>query len=132
MPGPVATTKAARAAQVARDRAAAARLTSAYLDTWARIKGDLATLTGQMQAAKDDTGRVPVSWLYREQRLQRLQSQVAQQVGQYARYAHTTVSAEIRDAAHDGARDAQTALQSTVPLGIAYNFATLPVGAVNA
>ena len=131
MPGPVTATRAARAAQVARDQDAAKRLTSAYLDTWSRIKGDLATLQSEIATAQASGTKVPVSWLYQENRLTRLQQQVARQVGMYAQYAHQTVKGEILTAAHQGASDAADALNGTIPVGISYSFNQLPTAAIN-
>src|SRR5690348_3564480 len=106
MPGPVGIARAARIEQIARDKNAADRLTRAYYDTWLRIKAELLNLTSLI----DDTEKVPVSWLYREQRLAKMQAQVAAKIWQYATFAHDTVRQEVAQAARDGARAALDAL----------------------
>ena len=131
MPGPITATRAARQQQVARDQDAAKRLTSAYLDTWARIKSDLAALQNEIASAQASGTQVPVSWLYREGRLQKLGAQVARDVDYYAQYAHASVQQEILTAAHQGAADAVDALNSTIPVGISYSFNRLPTAAIN-
>jgi SPP1 gp7 family putative phage head morphogenesis protein len=131
MPGPVTVSRAARAAQVERDRAVADRLTRTYLGVWQRIRADLDRLLAKMQESRDATGRVPVSWLYQEARLRQLQQQVAQHVSQYAQQAHQQVQGEVRSAIADGMADAHAALSATVPAGLTYSFSMLPAETID-
>ena len=113
-----------------RDRAASNVLTRRYGELWKRIRREIETLTRRYYDALAAGEATSPSWVYRLDRLQRLQRQVETEIRAFARFADTRIQVEqwsAVDAAQRHAHDlTRIALgRAARPLGFDTEIATV-------
>ena len=86
------------------ERQAASDMVNAYGQAWTRLKGQLDTLTQQIEEARAAGVDVSQSWLLRQERYKALLAQTQYEIGQYARYADSSIRSQ-QSAAIQAAQD---------------------------
>lgn len=108
-----------RAALVARDAAAAARIVEAYGQVYARLSRDIATLAARIAAAQAAGEPLGVSWAYQQARLINLRQTIAIEVRQFAAVVADEVlasqSTNVRLAVAEARSLAVLAVEETTP-----------------
>lgn len=82
------------------ERKAASAMVRAYAITWHEIQKELLTLTTKLTNARAAGAVIPSSWVYREQRLQRIQLVIESQMERYSRFASKVVTQTQLEASH--------------------------------
>lgn len=115
-----------RAEALKGERQAASQVVRAYGRAYTDINHEIERLRGLIQAARD-AGREPsAAMLYREGRLQVLQSQVLERIGTFGGEADIIIGGAIDRATEQGARHAGQLLQVALPEGVAISPASVP------
>ncbi len=116
-----------------REAALERALKTAYGAIWARLTGDLDTLLAKVEAARAQGQLITSAWLYQEQRLLELVSQVESQMGLFADGTDLQIAA-AQHAAALAAADHTTALMAAgigAPVGVGLTFNRLPIEAID-
>lgn len=110
-----------RAALLARDQAIANQISANYQAIWLRIYGRLDQLTRQIGAAQDAGDPVKVSWLYQQNRMAALLSDVQRDISAFAGDTRSIVQTQMLHAAEAGAIDALTFLHDALSIHTTFN-----------
>jgi SPP1 gp7 family putative phage head morphogenesis protein len=104
------------------EREAAVEMTRAYARIWMRVKQEIDDLLAEWE--RDGGVNAGPDWVYRYNRLRKLEAQIQAELTRYTEYAEQRIETERRRAAKLGAEGA------LFQLGIAGEFDRLPAGAV--
>lgn len=121
-----------RAALLARDRAAAARLIAQYGIAWTRLRASLDDLIAQIEAARL-RGETPTAhWLAQQERYRTLLREVESEVARLSEFTHGLVTEAQRRELERGATDAHIVITAAGQASGEVNqtFNRLPKGAV--
>lgn len=98
MPDLYDTAERFREQLLARDRATAAALVDAYTKAWVEIRASIARLTMRIDERRQAGEEMPVSWLFDQDRLARLERQVAAEVDRIADRAGALIEVDQGEA----------------------------------
>ena len=101
---------------------AEAILNVAHKRTLATIQPQLDKITKQIADKQASGEKVPISWVYEQNRLKTIKSQISGQIDHFAALAQTTVTQLQRTAVELGTQSAQDQLEALVPSGVKYSF----------
>lgn len=126
-----------RAALRRRDARTSSEVIRAYTGVYQQIKAEVAKLTGQIEALREQGKEVPLSWLYSEKRLARLDAAVVLEINRFAPIATASIQRAQRDLIETGKADAQGLAGKALgrpPPGVTIDdvWASLPTRAVEA
>lgn len=122
-----------RRALLEHDAAAQRQIITAYGQAWRRIETTLATLTAQIDAARQAGETVSASWLQRQAHWRALEAQILAEVMSIARMAGGAISTEqaaVVGLAQEHAEALVQASMGTPPPGVTLAFARLPTSAI--
>jgi SPP1 gp7 family putative phage head morphogenesis protein len=105
-------------------------LNAAHKRTLATLQPHLDKITKQIADKKASGDKVPVSWLYEQNRLKTIKAQITGQIDHFAALAQTAVTQLQRTAVELGTQSAQDLLQATVSIGVDYSFVLPPPSAI--
>lgn len=131
MPNAYETAQAFRQALLARDAAAALRLTQAYGAAYVRLQGLLADLTAKIDKERAAGREISEAWLRRQERFQALMLQVNAELGQLAGTAAAEIETNQRAEGQRGLRDSATLMnQAATDAGLSTTFNQINSAAV--
>ena len=131
MPNVYETAQAFRQALLARDAAAALRLTQAYGASYVRLQSLLADLTAKIDKERAAGREISEAWLRRQERFQALMLQVNAELGQLAGTSAAEIETNQRAEGQRGLRDSATLMnQSATDAGLSTTFNQINPAAV--
>lgn len=117
-----------RRALIANERDAIARMSEAYKTAWEQIRRELNTLTAQIASAQARGEKVNRAWLFQQQRLTLLQSQIEYQINTFAQSAGVVIEYQQRMAINAALENAASLVSATTDAAI--TLARLPTAQV--
>lgn len=113
------------------ERQAASAMVREYGASWQTIKKSLSTITSMIAEMHKAGEEIPVSWLFKQDRLKILQSQVEAEINRFTNYAEPAVRQQQAEAVQAAERHAQKLIDlAAQQAGVMATFARLPTGAV--
>lgn len=123
--------QAFRAALLARDTQAAARLIAAYELGASRLEANLRQLLASVEAARARGETITDGWLYRQARFRELIQQAQQEMLRLSQYADNLITEQQRAEIERGLRDSATLMKTAADeIGINPSFAQTPKATV--
>lgn len=119
-----------RAELVLGERRAAGEMVRAYREAYRRLQADLARVQARIAEARRAGQEISPALLYRERRIQVLETRVVEEIGRFSRSAEQVVRAQAEAAATLGVDQAVRMIDAATPPGIGVDSIRLASDAV--